>query len=255
MTEKENNEDLRRVFIGPDGETNYFINIPSAEDIRGADWVYSKTYTKSLVEGITTSAEMMDILLRRGIIGPEFEQRSMELADQLNIMIAALEEAKTLEEKRELAIEVAKAREALFTWNQRLNGPMNNTCEQIADDARLEFLTSVMIEREDGSKIWESHEAYLSEKSTQLASRARFEVMIYLQGLDSDFLEKTPEAMALKEVEEDIMTKAEEVIKAAQAMEDEEKFVEELEAKEEKEKKEKPKARKKTTRKKSSKKK
>lgn len=228
MEEKGKNEDLRRVFTGPDGTTKYCIAIPNAEDIRGADWVYSKTYTKSLVEGITTSAEMMDILLRRGIIGPEFEQRSIELSNNLNEKISQLELSDNLEEKRELALEVASAREKLFTWSQRLNGPMNNTCEQMADDARLEYLTSVMLEDEAGNKIWDSYDFFLNEKNNELASRARFETMIYLQGLDSDFLEKTPEAMALKEIEDDIMTKAEEVVRAAKAIEEEEnRFVEE----------------------------
>ena len=71
----------RRVFVGPNNETEYFIAEPTAEDVRGADWSYSKIYTKCLIEGITTSAEMHGILMRRGIIGPEFEQRQMELTE------------------------------------------------------------------------------------------------------------------------------------------------------------------------------
>jgi hypothetical protein len=130
-------KDERRNFVGPDGITLYFITAPTAENIRGADWQYSKTYTKCLIEGITTAAEMMDILRRRGIIGPEFEQRAAELSSDLSKKTLALDIAKTIEEKRDLAIEVAVAREELFQWNQRLNGPMNNTCEQISDDVRL----------------------------------------------------------------------------------------------------------------------
>jgi len=210
----EEKKDERRSFLGPDETTSYFIAIPNAEDIRGADWQYSKTYTKSLVEGITTSAEMMDILMRRGIIGPEFEQRATELTQTLSDKITALEEAKDVDAKRELALEVANSREELFQWNQRLNGPMANTCEQIADDARLEYLTSRMVEMEDNSKVWDSYETYLKEKSNALALKARFEVMLFLQGLESNFLEQTPEAMAMKEVESDIIQKAEELLKA-----------------------------------------
>ena len=75
--------DDRRSFEGPD-ESKYYIVPPNANDIREADWNYSRTYTRSLTEGITTSAEMMDILRRRGIVGPEFEQRAAELTTQLN---------------------------------------------------------------------------------------------------------------------------------------------------------------------------
>lgn len=215
-------EDNRRFFFGGDEETKYFIEAPTAEDIRGADWQYSKTYTQCLVEGITTAAEMMDILTRRGIIGTEFEQRTMELSQNLAEAISNLDGAKDLDEKREFSLGVAQAREDLYQWNQRLNGPMNNTAEQISDDSRLEYLTSCMVVDVDGNKVWESYNHYLKEKSQSLALRGRFEVMLYLQGLDSDFLEKTPEAKAMKEVETEIIDKATAAIKAAEAVAQEE---------------------------------
>jgi predicted flap endonuclease-1-like 5' DNA nuclease len=219
----ETTQDDRRFFFGPDEETKYYISTPTAEDIRGADWQYSKTYTQCLVEGITTSAEMMDILTRRGIIGPEFEQRTNELGEDLADRIARLEETEDLDVKRELSIEVARAREELFQWNQRLNGPMNNTAEQISDDARLEYLTSAMVVDENDERVWDSYETYLKEKSQALAMRARFEVMLFLQGLSSDFLDQTPEAQAMREVEQDILEKAEAEMKATEAVMQEEK--------------------------------
>ncbi len=89
MAEKEKKEALnlegRREFVDPVTNNTYYIAAPTADDVRGADWQYSKMYTKSLVEGITTSAEMIDILMRRGIVGPEFEQRQKELTDDLSV--------------------------------------------------------------------------------------------------------------------------------------------------------------------------
>lgn len=212
----------RRSFIGPN-ETEYFVVAPNANDIREADWNYSRTYTRSLTEGITTSAEMMDILRRRGIVGPEFEQRATELTTQLNEKIWALEVAESMEAKRDLAVEVAEARDELFQWNQRLNGPMANTCEQLADDARLEYLTSSMVVDAKGERVWDDFESYLQEQNQALALKSRFEIMLYLQGLESDFLEKTPEAQAMKEVENDILEKAAEAAKALEAVVEEEK--------------------------------
>jgi len=150
----------------------------------------------------------MDILMRRGIIGPEFEQRQKELNNELAKKVIKLEGLKELDEKQLLAMEVANLREELFNWNQRLNGPMSNTCEQIADDGRLEYLTSRITEREDGTKVWEVYEDFLGEKNQALAIRSRFEIMLYLQGLESDFLEQTPEAVALREIETEIQEKA-----------------------------------------------
>lgn len=202
----------RREFKDPVTGKSFYIAAPNAEHIRGADWQYSKIYTKSLIEGITTSSEMMDILLRRGVIGPEFDQRQSELTKELIAKVEVLRLAKDLDEKQKLAIEVSSAREDLFNWNQRLNGPMSNTCEQIADDARLEYLTACMVQDESGKRIWEDYSDFLKEKNQSLAMRARFEVMLYLQGLEPDFLQKTPEAQALKEVEAEIREKAKEAL-------------------------------------------
>jgi hypothetical protein len=207
--------DERRSFKGAE-DKEYFIVPPSANDIREADWNYSRMYVKSLTEGITTSAEMTDILRRRGIIGPEFDQRAAELSKNLNEKIWDLEGSTEIEDKKVLAVEVATVRDELFQWNQRLNGPMSNTCEQMADDARLEFLTSCMIVDKGGKRIWEEYESYLKEDNQALALKSRFEVMLYLQGLDPDFLDKTPEATAMKDIEADILEKAN---LAAEAME------------------------------------
>lgn len=207
-----------RFFLGADEETKYYIVPPTAEAIRGADWQYSKVYTKCLLENIPTSAEMLDILTRRGIIGSEFEQRATELAQILNQNITALNEAVDLDKKRVAAVEVATVREELFQWNQRLNGPMNNTSEQISDDARLEYLTSCMIVNADGTKLWKDYTDYLKETDQTLALKSRFEVMLYIQGLDSDFLDHTPEAEAMKEVELEVISKAKEALETAKTI-------------------------------------
>lgn len=203
MMENEKQMEDRRPFDGPDGNM-YYIAAPTAEDVRGADWNYHKVYTIALIENISTSAEMIGILMKRGIIGPEFEQRQRELSDILSEKIVALQSAKNMDERQRLAVDVANARQELFQWNQRLNGPMSNTCEQIADDARLEYLTSSIVQFENGDKVWDSYDTYLKENNQSLALRARFEVMLYLQGMESDFLDNTPEAIALKEVKEEL---------------------------------------------------
>lgn len=240
--------ETRRSFEGVD-DVVYYIGDPKADDIRGADWQYSKSYTNSLVEGITTAAEMTDILMRRGIIGPEFEQRAHELALELGNKIEALESTEEHDDKRTTAIDVAVAREELFQWNQRLNGPMSNTCEQIADDSRLEYLTSCIIQTEDGKSVWNSFDEYLGEREKgNLAVQARYEVMLYLQGLNSDFMSQTPEAIAMQEVESDVMEQAQAALDALEDIKvEEEKAVKKAKANSKKTKAKKKPAAKKTT--------
>jgi hypothetical protein len=225
--------DNKRSFLAAGGEERYYIESPTAEDIRKADWQYSKTYTQCLIEDITTQAKMLDILTRRGIIGPEFEQRADELNKNLSYKIIELEDAKGIDEKERLAKEVSDARNELYRWNQRLTGPMNNTAEQISDNTRLEYLASCMVVDKNGKRVWDSYDNYRKEKSQDLSIRALYEVMLYLQGLDTDFLEKTPEAVAMKEVEKSIINKANAHIEAAKAVADEEEAFEKIVAKEE----------------------
>ena len=213
MEEKETTAvENRREFEDPTTSKKYYIATPTADDVRGADWQYSKIYTKSLKEGIVTSAEMVDVLKLRGVIGPEFEKRQKELTDELAVEVEGLRNAEDMKSKQDLALKVATLRQELYEWNYRLNGPMSNTCEQIADDARLEYLTSRMVQAEDGERVWEEYSDFLKEKNQGFSMRARFEVMLYLQGLDSNFLEQTPEATAIREIEEEIQTKATEAL-------------------------------------------
>ncbi len=209
------NKDGLRTFYSDSKAANFYIASPTAEDIRNADYEYSKSYTKSLLAGITTASEMTDILRRRGIIGPEFDKRSEELSMELALKVEALANVKTNEEKAELATQVAIAREELFNWNQRLHAPLSNTCEQMADDTRLEYLTSALVVDEFGNKVWNSFDAYLTEPDQSMPQQARLEVMLFLQGLESDFLDQTPEAIAMRQVQEDAATQiAKEIIAA-----------------------------------------
>lgn len=193
----------KRSFSLEDGRV-FYVEDPNTEDIKNADWMYSRIYTKSLIDGISTSSEMMDILTKRGIIGPEYEKRAKELTEVLNNAIEELNNAETNDEKYAKAMKVAEARDDLFRWNQRFSSPMSHTCEQLADDARLECLASSMIRDDKGNRVWNSYDEYVNDSDQELVTRARIEVMLYLQGVSSDFMNQTPEAIAMREVEQEL---------------------------------------------------
>jgi len=189
----------------------YYINQPSAADVRNSDWNYSKVYSKSLVEGIYTASEMRDILKKRGIIGPEYDNRAQDLADMLESEITKMYTEDSEDNQKVYANKAAEIRNEIFQWNHRLNGPMSNTCEQLADDARLEFLTSCIISNDKEDLVWKDYDSFLSEINQTLSTRSKFEVMLYLQGLESNFLDTVPEAVVLKDIEERDNKKQEEV--------------------------------------------
>lgn len=222
--------DNRRSFIfeTPDGEQKtYFIADPSGEDIRKADWNYSKVFNQAMADGFPTQAQMLEILRDRGIISDDYtnevEHARIRLAASL-FRLENLDETTDDGDKEGLALEVASYRDALFRLNQRVNGPLGNTCENLAEDARTEYLTSRIIQHQDGSRVWPVFDDYLNEQQTGLCIKSRFEVMLWLQGLDSNFLENSPEQAALREITQrrldEALAKAKEPVEESAAPEE-----------------------------------
>lgn len=199
--DKEAGEGRRSFEYSVDGSVKkFYLGMPNSEQIRKAEWHYSKVYNKALVEGVATSSEMMDILTRRGIYGPEYEKKLQDLQVEIAVTIAEMHNEEDEDKKVTLARKVEKLRDDLYRWNQRLTGPLSNSCEQMAEDAKTEYLTSVVVQNEDGSPAWGSYEDFVSEENQGLALKARFEVMLWLQGLEADFLDKTPEQRVIQEM-------------------------------------------------------
>ncbi len=196
-------EDTRRSFdfvVDENTTAKYYLGIPSSDQIRKADWHYSKIYNKALVEGVATEAEMMDILRQRKIYTPEYMSKLESL--QIEIALKINEMAKIEDEvvKAEMALQIRDLRDKLYQWNQRTTGPLSNTCERMAEDAKMEYLTSVVVQMEDGTPVWDSYDDFIAEPNQRFSIKARFEVLLWMQGLEPDFLEKTPENMVLSEI-------------------------------------------------------
>lgn len=225
----EKQEDTRRNFdfqVDEDTTVKYYLGIPSSDQIRKADWHYSKVYNKALVDGVATQAEMLDILHRRNILGPEYEKRLEELQTTIAIKITEMQDEKNDVEKAQRALEIRDLRDKLYQWNQRATGPLSNTCEQIAEDAKLEYLTSTAVQAEDKTPVWASFDEFIGEENQRLLLKSRFEVLLWMQGLDADFLEKTPENLVIKELAEN-QEKQKEAKRLKAAAEESEKMADE----------------------------
>lgn len=200
--------DARREFtyqkLGSEDEELYYIGTPSGEDIRKADWEYSKIYAQAITDKLLTQAQMADALKEAGILSDEYEaeveQARITLGAELFRLENLMEDAEP-DEREANAREVSRLRDDLFLLNQRVNGPMANTCENLAEDARTDFLTSRIVENKDGTRVWESYVTYRADENTGFTVRSRFEVMLWMQGLESNFLENTPEQRTLRALE------------------------------------------------------
>lgn len=211
--------EARREFIVSidDVDTPFFIAQPNAADIRKADWQYSKIYNQAIVDGFLTQAQMIELLKDKGILSDDYaekvESTRIGLASELFRLENIKEDAPEME-REAVALDIARLRDELFSLNQQVNGPMGNTCENLAEDARTEYLTSRIVQVKDGSHLWADYDEYQNEENSTLAVKARFEVMLWIQGLDSNFLENTPEQTALRSIARSRLDKALEDAKA-----------------------------------------
>jgi hypothetical protein len=222
--------ETRRTFIvnTDDEDIPYFIAQPNAADIRKADWQYSKIYNQAIVDGFLTQAQMVDLLKEKGILSDDYAERvegtRIGLASEL-FKLENLKDESSEIDREFIALEIARLRDELFSLNQQVNGPMGNTCENLAEDARTEFLTSRIVQVKDGSRLWDDYDDYQNEENSTLSVKSRFEVMLWIQGLDSNFLENTPEQTALRSIAQDRLDRALADAKATAAESDE--FLEE----------------------------
>jgi hypothetical protein len=211
--------DNRREFVVQigDDDVSYFIAQPNAADIRKADWQYSKVYNQAIVDSFLTQAQMIDVLKEKGILSDGYadtvEKTRITLASELFKLESIREDAPEME-REAIALDVARLRDELFALNQQVNGPMGNTCENLAEDARTEYLTSRVVQLEGGAHLWEDFDSYQNEENSTLAVKSRFEVMLWIQGLDSNFLENTPEQTTLRSIAQSRLDRALEEAKA-----------------------------------------
>lgn len=214
--------ETRREFVvtTDDVDVSYFIAQPNAADIRKADWQYSKIYNQAIIDGFLTQAQMIDLLKEKDILSEDYAERveatRIGLASELFKLENIREDSSEIE-REAIALEIARLRDELFSLNQQVNGPMGNTCENLAEDARTEYLTSRIVQVKDHSHLWEDFDAYQNEENSTLAVKARFEVMLWIQGLDSNFLENTPEQTALRSIAQARLDAALEEAKAENA--------------------------------------
>ena len=194
-----------RTFIVDD--ITYNLIQPTGEDIRQADWHYAKMFSRALGDGYLTSGEILGQLKTRGVIGVNYETEMAAAQDEITKTLVDLQltPAEDLSKRQQLAVYASKIRSQLYELNHRVNGPLSNSCENLAEDARLTYLTSKIIVGEDGNVVWKTMDLFLNDTRTGLLSKAKYEVMLWMQGLTADFISELPENKVLVEVRDSIM--------------------------------------------------
>jgi len=172
-----------RVFKTTDKDDNELVlklTRPSQKVLNKSDLVYRTTFSKALREGVLTSAEVDKILRDRGIWDDEKEAEAAEIRAKIVDFEAKLAD-KSLSNEQGTAIcdEITKTRVELMRHNSIYTTVADNTCENMGNEARNQFLcVSCVYDNKTGLKVYKDVDDFQNRLDEASALDSYRETMI-----------------------------------------------------------------------------
>lgn len=179
--------------------TKYQIKSPSSRVTQEASRRYSIEFTKCLREGIMTQEQMKDFLMEHKVWTEEDEKEEQEITKKIADLEVEIfrgsprKKKVTLEEGRKKSLEMRELRSRYANLLSERQSYESNTAENIADNARFDFLVSECTFNEDNTKVYNSYEDYLEKSSDELAFTAASVLAKNMYQLDDNFQKNLPE--------------------------------------------------------------
>ena len=191
-----------RLFNAPDvGDLK--VRFPNNDEVRLAELRYSKAFTEALKEGLLTYKEMETLLQERGIWTEKEDQKVRDLEKTISLLETTLAEKKVddkTKKVKEIAQKLSDIRAELITISMERQMYLANTAESKADESRTSFLVYKCVSyAENNAPLWANEAEFLNENRSDLLVKCTTEVLTFMSGLSSTFMENVPEAMILRE--------------------------------------------------------
>lgn len=201
--------EIKRQFeVIDNGEkTTLGICSPTQRALQEAAMKYSKIFSDAVRQGFLLNTEVEKIIKDRGIWGPEKQKEIEGVVEEIEIKEGFIkDETVPKEDKIKIAYELINLRDKKFKMQREINTIYNNTAENRAEEARLQFLTSQCIVRVPNcEKFFRNYEDFIEKSGTPAAGEAVYQLITFMNGLDADFLDKLPESPYIKEEQEKII--------------------------------------------------
>jgi hypothetical protein len=191
---------------------------PTVSSIREAKYNYSKKFTEYLKQGFYTRRKLESLLdtENSGYVKNHLERRE-ELLKAISEVNKLIESEKDPEKLEALAGIMSLYRNYLLQEDTSMNSIFSNTVETMAEEDRLNYLTTTMIKKEDGIFLWNSLEDLLQESNYGLVESCKYQVSCWEYNLDPAWEDSLPESIAIlraKKLREDLETTSKETIKS-----------------------------------------
>lgn len=182
----------------------YVLMSPTASILREAKFIYSKRFTQSIKDGLYTRKKL-EALLKDGeidIIGEHLNRRN-EILVKYNEFRKLAETALTIQDIEYYAEVMKLCRESLVQEDMSLQDLFSNTADQLAEEDRINYLTSMLVrEKQNSTKVWISLDELLNDTNFSLVEACKAEIVFWQFNLSPNIEESFEENKLLKKAEE-----------------------------------------------------
>jgi len=180
----------------------YTLTVPTAGDIREANFIYNKRFTEAINSGIYTRNKLeKELESQDSDFFKDITASRTEILDEIKNTEELLENDELQskpEELESLSTILAIYRNQLIQVEETVNNLYANTAEEIATDDKRSFLLFRILKNEDGSRVYKEYQDYLNEYSNSFLEKAKFEFLCWEYNLDRNWRENLPENLAME---------------------------------------------------------
>ena len=151
-----------------------YVSRPSAQAIRKADIYRAKIWNECLDEGIKTKEELAVVMEKRGIWGKDQQKEEIEIVENLaklekQLYLCDGKKKIPIDNGKKIAIQMRVLRNTLRQLLIEKNNFEQNTAENIADNARFDYLVSACSFYENGQKVYKDIAEYNDKASDDVS--------------------------------------------------------------------------------------
>lgn len=179
-------------------EIEFVVQQPNNDILKRAERHKSRVWNEAIQDGVLTKKELGKVLEKRGIWddskSAEEEAITKKIVDLEKTLYHGDGKKKPkLSEGRELAIEIRRQRIALRKLLTEKLAMEENTADNLADNARFDFLVAHCTFHKNGQPYYTSFRDYDSRSADPVAFEAAGALSEMLYNLDASFEKKLPE--------------------------------------------------------------
>lgn len=177
---------------------------PSSFVMREAKFLYSKSFTNSLKDGLFTKRKLESILKTGEVdVIEEYNLRRNELLRLYNETKEVADKNTNPDQLESLISLLSIYKDRLVQEDLSMNTLFSNTADQIAEEDRTNYLTSQLICDENGTKIWESLEAFLQDNRYEFVELCKYHVICWSYNMNPESNHiNTSEQLLINKVQE-----------------------------------------------------